>query len=70
MGLEHVSEADLRNVDSGPEEFQMFPHLLWFVLGVEDGQLREDAHVSSFQTYSATSPTAPHPPTALVDSYK
>ena len=45
-----VEAADLRNVDSGPEQFKMFPHLLWFVLGVEYSQLCEDAHVSTLQT--------------------
>lgn len=39
----------LWNVDSGPEELQVLPHLLWFKFGVEDGQLGEHAHVSTLQ---------------------
>jgi len=45
-----LSGTDLRNVDPGPEELQMFSHLLWLVLGVEDGELREDAHVGALQS--------------------
>lgn len=40
----------LWDVDSGPEELQVLPHLLRFELGVEDGQLSEHAHVSPLQT--------------------
>ena len=40
----------LRDVDTGPEELQVLPHLCRLVLGVEDGQLREHAHVSSLET--------------------
>jgi len=43
-------DTDLRNVDPRPEQFQMFSHLLRFVLGVEDCQLSEDAHVSTLQS--------------------
>lgn len=39
----------LGDVDSGPEEFQVLPHLLRFEFRVEDGQLCEHAHVSALQ---------------------
>ena len=42
--------AYLGNVDTGPEELQMLPHLAGLVLGVEDSQLGEHAHVSPLQT--------------------
>ena len=41
--------AYLGDVDPGPEELQVLPHLLGFELGVEDGQLGEHAHVSALQ---------------------
>lgn len=44
--------AYLRYIDSGPEEFQMFSHLGSLVFRVEDGQLREHAHVRALQTQS------------------
>jgi len=47
-------DVDLRNVDPRPEEFEMFSHLLWFVLGVEDCEFSEDAHVSTLQTCHST----------------
>ncbi len=34
----NLKQTDLGNVDSGPEELQVLPHLLWFEFGVEDGQ--------------------------------
>ena len=40
----------LGDIDTRPEELQVFAHLLWFVLGVEDRQLGEHAHVRAFQT--------------------
>lgn len=40
----------LWDVDSGPEQLQVLPHLLRFKLGVEDGELCEHAHVSALQT--------------------
>ena len=40
---------DLWDVNSGPEELQMLPHLLWLELGVKDGQLCEHSHVGAFQ---------------------
>ncbi len=43
------SAVYLWDVDSGPEELQVFPHLLWFEFRVEDGQLCEHAHVSALQ---------------------
>ena len=39
----------LGDVDTRPEQFQVFPHLGWLVLGVEDGQLCEHAHVGPLQ---------------------
>ena len=45
-----VAQHYLWNVNSGPEELQVFTHLLWLVLGVEDAQLREHAHVCALQT--------------------
>lgn len=30
----------------------MLPHLLWFELGIEDGQLSEHSHVSTFEPES------------------
>ncbi len=45
----HQRASHLRDVDSGPEELQMFSHPLGFVFGVEDGQLSEHAHVSALQ---------------------
>lgn len=42
----------LGNIDSGPKEFQVLPHLLWFELGIEDGQLGEHAHVSTLKSQS------------------
>lgn len=42
--------AHLWNVDTGPEELQVLPHLLRFELGVEDGELGEHAHVSALQS--------------------
>lgn len=48
--LRNASERTyLRDVDSRPEELQMFSHPLGFVFGVEDGQLSEHAHVSALQ---------------------
>jgi len=44
--------ANLGNVDSGPEEFQVLPHLLRFVLAVENGQLSEHPHVRPLQAKS------------------
>lgn len=44
-----VLNSYLGDVDTGPEELQMFPHLLGFELGVQDGQFGEHAHVSAFQ---------------------
>lgn len=41
--------AYLGNVDTGPEELQVLPHLLGFEFGVEDGQLSEHPHVSPLQ---------------------
>ena len=41
--------AHLWNVDTGPEELQVLPHLLGFEFGVEDGQLSEHAHVGTLQ---------------------
>ena len=41
--------AYLRNVDTGPEELQVLPHLLGFEFRVEDGQLSEHAHVGTLQ---------------------
>ena len=40
----------LWDVDSGPEQLKVLPHLLRFELGVEDGELGEHAHVSPLQT--------------------
>ena len=40
----------LWDVDSGPEQLQVLPHLLRFELGVEDGELGEHAHVSPLQS--------------------
>ena len=40
----------LRNINTRPEEFQMFPHLGRLVLGVEDGQLCKHTHVSTLQS--------------------
>ena len=40
----------LRDVDSRPEQFQMFSHLGWLVLGVENAQLCEHAHVCPLQS--------------------
>lgn len=42
----------LWNIDSGPEEFQMFSHLLWFVFRVQNGKFREHSHVSTLQAQS------------------
>ena len=39
----------LWNVDSGPEELQVLPHLLRLEFGVEDGQLCKHAHVCTLQ---------------------
>lgn len=39
----------LWNVDPGPEELQVLPHLLGLELGVKDGQLSEHAHVGTLQ---------------------
>ena len=39
----------LGDVDAGPEELQVLPHLLGLELGVEDGQLGEHAHVGALQ---------------------
>lgn len=39
----------LWDVDSGPEELQMLPHLLRFELGIENGELGEHAHVGALQ---------------------
>lgn len=39
----------LWDVDSGPEEFQVLPHLLRFEFGVKDGELGEHAHVGPLQ---------------------
>lgn len=44
-----VSSGYLWNVDAGPEELQVLPHLLRLEFGVEDGQLCEHAHVSALQ---------------------
>lgn len=41
---------NLWNIDSGPEQFQVFPHLLRLELGVKDGEFCEHAHVSPLQT--------------------
>lgn len=54
LAYRHLSRSVLPlsylwNVDSGPEELQVLPHLLGFELGVEDGQLGEHAHVSPLQ---------------------
>ena len=38
------------NVDSRPEQLEVLAHLLRLVLGVEDGQLGEHAHVRALQT--------------------
>lgn len=40
---------DLGDVDARPEELQVLHHLLWLVLGVQDGQFREHAHVRTLQ---------------------
>lgn len=42
--------AYLRNVDTGPEELQVLPHLLGFEFGVEDSQLGEHTHVGTLQS--------------------
>lgn len=42
----------LGNINSGPEELQVLPHLLWFELGIQDGQLSEHAHVSTLEPQS------------------
>lgn len=39
----------LWDVDSGPEQLQVLPHLLRLELGVEDGKLGEHAHVGPLQ---------------------
>lgn len=41
---------NLWNVDSRPEQLEVFTHLLWLVFGIENGQFSEYTHVSSFQT--------------------
>lgn len=46
----------LWNVNSGPEELQMFTHLLRLILGVQDAQLCEHPHVSALQTCQHTQP--------------
>jgi len=67
-----ASATDLWNVDPGPEELQVFPHLLSFVLGVENGQLGEDAHVCTLQSYTSlhlsttSQPPSPHLSTSPV----
>ena len=40
----------LRNIDTRPEQLEMLPHLSRLVLGVQNSQLSEHAHVSSLQT--------------------
>lgn len=40
----------LWNVDAGPEELQVLPHLLRLEFGIEYGQLCEHAHVGTLQT--------------------
>lgn len=45
-----ASEIHLWNVDSGPEQLQVLPHLLWLELGVENCQLCEHPHVCSLQS--------------------
>lgn len=51
--VEHYSkQLYLGNIDSGPKEFQVLSHLLWFELRIEDGQLGEHAHVSTLQPQS------------------
>ena len=47
---DEVLSVHLWNVDSRPEKLQVFTHLLCFVLGVQDGQLREHPHVRTLQT--------------------
>ena len=42
--------AYLWNIDAGPEELEVLPHLGGLVLGVEYGQLCEHAHVGALQT--------------------
>lgn len=42
--------AYLWNVDTGPEELQVLPHLLGFEFGVQDGQLCEHTHVGTLQS--------------------
>ena len=44
-----VPLAYLWDVDTGPEELQVLPHLLRFEFGVEDGELGEHPHVSALQ---------------------
>lgn len=46
---ESVSHTHLWNVDTRPEELQVFPHLLGFEFGVEDCQLSEHTHVCTLQ---------------------
>lgn len=52
MPIQQSKPFYLGNVDSGPKEFQVLPHLLWFELGIEDGQLSEHAHVSTLKPQS------------------
>ncbi|TNN66811.1 hypothetical protein EYF80_022880 [Liparis tanakae] len=47
--MTHTHTLYLWDVDSGPEELQVLPHLLRFELGVEDGELGEHAHVGALQ---------------------
>lgn len=44
-----ASDIHLGNVDSGPEQLQVLPHLLWLELGVENCQLCEHPHVCPLQ---------------------
>lgn len=50
--IHHFKLFYLGNIDSGPKEFQVLPHLLWFEFGIEDGQLSEHAHVSTLKSQS------------------
>lgn len=43
------TSTHLWDVDSGPEELQVLPHLLRFELGVQNSQLGEHAHVCALQ---------------------
>ena len=59
-----TSRTHFWNVDTWPEQLEMFTHLVWFVLGIEDRQLREHAHVRTLEAYTATQ-AALHPTARL-----